>query len=84
MISAYHETDVIFKTIKQKGMTFDSRFLLLILLFFFPLFLGGKRKGEKNSHSRGQKSCLSARSFKNDEANICILYNHGYLLKLYL
>ena len=40
---------------------FRSRFLLFILLFFF-LFLGGKRKGEKNSQSRGQKSCLSARS----------------------
>ena len=39
-----------------------SRFLLFVLLFFFPLFLGGKRK--RNYQSRGQKSCLSARSFK--------------------
>ena len=29
-----------------------SRFLLFILLFFFPLFSGGKRKGEKNNQSR--------------------------------
>ena len=33
-----------------------------ILLFFFPLFLWKKRKGGKNNQSRGQKSCLSARS----------------------
>ena len=33
-----------------------SRFLLIILLFFLPLFLGGKRKGEKNIQSRGFKS----------------------------
>ena len=33
--------------------------------FFFPLFLGEKRKGEKNNQSRGQKSCLSARSIEN-------------------
>ena len=39
------------------------RFLLFILLFFFPLFLGGKRKGEKNNPARQDfKSCLSARS----------------------
>ena len=42
---------------------FWSRFLLFILLSFFPLFLGGKRKGENNKQSHGQKSCLSARSF---------------------
>ena len=36
--------------------------MLIILLFFFSLFLGGKRKGEKNNQNRGQKSCLSARS----------------------
>ena len=41
---------------------FRTRFLLFILLFFFPLFLGGKRKGEENNQSVGQKSCLSARS----------------------
>ena len=44
-------------------MIVDHEFLLFILLFFFPLLLGGKRKGEKNNQSRGQKSCLSARSF---------------------
>ena len=43
-------------------MTFDHDFWLFILLFFFPLFLGGKRKGEKNNQSRCQKSCFSARS----------------------
>ena len=34
------------------------RFLLFILLFFFLLFLGGKRKGEKKTQSRDFKSCL--------------------------
>ena len=42
---------------------FWLRFLLFILLFFSPLFLGGKRKGEQNNQSCGQKSCLSARSY---------------------
>ena len=41
---------------------FRSRFLLFILLFLFPIFLGGKIKGEENNQSRGQMSCLSARS----------------------
>ena len=36
-------------------------FLLFILLFFFPLFSEGKRKGEKNTQSCGQMPCLSAR-----------------------
>jgi hypothetical protein len=32
-----------------------------ILLFFFPLLLGGKRKGEKYNQSHGKKKqCLSA------------------------
>ena len=30
--------------------------------FLLPLFIGGKRKGEENNQSHGQKSCLSARS----------------------
>ena len=41
-----------------------SQFLILILLFFLPSFLGGKRKGEKNNQSRSFKSCFSARSFE--------------------
>ena len=62
--------------IEQKGMTFDhgfsyddpgrhdlkSRFLLFILLFFFPLFLGVNRKWERNNQSRDFKSCLSGSS----------------------
>ena len=40
--------------IEQKGMTF----IMIIAI----LFLGGKRKGEKNNQSRSQQSCLSARS----------------------
>ena len=39
-----------------------SQFLLFILLFVFSLFLGGKRKGEKNNQSRDFPKCLSARS----------------------
>ena len=38
-----------------------SRFLLFILLFFFPFYLEGMRKGEKNGQSRDFMSCLSAR-----------------------
>ena len=45
-------------------MTFDHDFCKFIPLFFFPLFSGGKRKGEKNNQSRGQKSCLTARSYR--------------------
>ena len=47
--------------IEQKGMTLITIFTIIIL-FFFPLFLGGKRKGEKNNKRRCQKSCLSDRS----------------------
>ena len=60
----------IMNRIEQKGMTFDYDFLLFILLFFFPLFLGGKRKGEKNNQSRGLKSCLSARSMKKAQSTL--------------
>ena len=35
-----------------------SRFLLFILLFFVPIFVGGKRKGGKNNQSRDFKSSL--------------------------
>ena len=36
-------------------------------IFFFTLFLGGKKNGENDNQSRGQKSCLSARSkFKHN------------------
>ena len=52
------------KMIEQKGITFDHD---VYLPFSFPsslFFLGGKRKGEKNNQSCGQKSCLSARSIK--------------------
>ena len=40
------------------GMTFDHDFCYS---FFFNLYLGEKRKGEKNNQSRGQMSCLSVR-----------------------
>ena len=48
--------------IEQKGMSFDHNFCYFILHFSSLFFLGGKRKGEKNNQSRGQKSSLSARS----------------------
>ena len=48
--------------IKKVRPDSKSRLLLFILLFFFPLFLRGKRKGEKNNQSRDFKSYLSARS----------------------
>ena len=47
--------------IEQKGMTFDFCYSFSFSSSLF--FLGGKRKGEKNIQSRGQKSCLSVRSF---------------------
>ena len=37
---------------EQKGMTFDHDICYFLLLFFFPLFIGGKRKGEKKSWSK--------------------------------
>ena len=43
---------------KLKGMTFGDEFFYFIFPFIFSLFLGGKRKREKNNQSRGQKSCL--------------------------
>ena len=50
---------LLLRLIEQKSIVFWPR--LFILLFFFPLLLGGNRKGE-NDQSRCQKSCLSARS----------------------
>ena len=44
------------KKIEQKGIVFWPRHWLFILLFFFNLLLGGKRKGEKNNQSREQKT----------------------------
>ena len=41
---------------------FLSQFLLIHSPFHLHSFLGGKRKGEKNNQSRGQKSCLSVLS----------------------
>ena len=40
-----------------------SRFCYSFSFFFSPLFLGEKRKGDKNNQSRNFKWCLSARSF---------------------
>ena len=39
-----------------------SRFLIFILVFIYPLFLGGRRKGEKNNQSREFKSYHSGSS----------------------
>ena len=46
--------------IDKKDMTFDCDFC--IYPFFFPLFLGGKKKGEENNQCLGQKAYLSAQS----------------------
>ena len=56
---------------------FWSWFFLFILIFFIPLFLWGKRKGEKNNQSRGQNSYLSARSFKWLDSTIIVLHFGG-------
>ena len=63
--------------IEQKGMTFNH-FFLFILHFFFPLFLGGKRKGKEDNQSCGQKSCLSARSLWKD-GKLCYMYRIKFL-----
>ena len=42
--------------IEQKGMTYDHDFAI-----YSPI-KGGKREGEGNNQSRGQKPCLSAQS----------------------
>ena len=47
-------------------MTFDHDFCYFILLFYSLFFTGGKKKGEKNNQSRGQKAYLSARSLRLD------------------
>ena len=75
-----------FQRIEQKGMTFDRDFCKILILFIFPLFLEGKRKGENNNQSCCQKSCLSARSVQSVQMFqtnscifltmiVCILYN---------
>ena len=56
----FFATTIVF--IRAERHDLKSRFLLFILPFFFPLFLGGKRKGGTNNQSRDFKSCLSARS----------------------
>jgi hypothetical protein len=56
---------------------FWSRFLLFILFFLFPPFLGGKRKGEENNQSRGQKSCLSARS------KMCVMWTELFAFRYF-
>ena len=48
--------------IEQKGITFDRDFWYSFSSSSSIYFLG-KRKGEKNNESRGQTSCISARSF---------------------
>ena len=45
---------------KAERHDLKSRFLPFILLIFFTLFLGGKRKEENNNQSRDFKLCLSA------------------------
>ena len=52
-----------YKMIEQKGMTFDHYFSIHSP-FLLPSILGRKRKWVNNNQSRGQKSCLSARSYK--------------------
>ena len=64
---------------------FWSRFLVFILLFFVPLFLRGKRKGEKNNQSRGQKPCLSTRSsFWMNQNTVIFSFAKFYLFVHYL
>ena len=56
-----------------------SRFLLFILLFFFPLFLGGKRKGEKNNQSRDFKDhAFLLDPFDIIKNFVIFLYNSTY------
>ena len=59
-----------------------ARFLLFIP-FLLPPFLGGKRKGEKNNESGGQKSCLSARSYFGWGILILTKLNIFLIIQLY-
>ena len=57
-----YDTETQLSTIdRAKRHDLRSRFLLIRSLFL--LFLGGKRKGGKNSQNRDFNSCLSARLF---------------------
>ena len=59
---------------KTEMYDFWLRFLLLYSPFLFPFFLGGKRKREKSSKYRVQKSYLSVPShLKNDKG--CRFYS---------
>ena len=58
--------------IEQKGITFDHEFCYSFS-FSSSLFFRGKRKGENNNRSCGQKSCLSARSLSHLSSVILLL-----------
>ena len=52
---------------------FWSRFLLIHSLFLLSSFIRREEKSGKNNQSRGQKSCLSARSDLN--TRLCIIHS---------
>ena len=62
---SYFLNSNMFLKIEQKGMTFDHDFFYSFSYSSSLFFLGGKRKGEENILSRGQKACLSNRLFLN-------------------
>ena len=79
--------------IEQKGLTFVHDFCYSFTFSSTLFFLGGKRNGEKNNQSRGQKACLSARSFLDSirrkkywySENAKLILNHyqiGYFPKV--
>ena len=62
--NVYYNIYTVSKKYRAERHNLKSRFLLFILLFLFPLFLGGMRIGEKNNRCRDFKSCPSAWSYK--------------------
>jgi hypothetical protein len=72
----------VFLTDRAERYDFGSRFLLFILLFFFPLFLGGKSKGEENNQSRGQmvKSHAFLLDLLNHPINLYLFYDIQYFI----
>ena len=52
---------IVFFVIEQKGMTFDHDFGYSSPPFSSLLKIEGRRKGERISKNRDQRSCLSAR-----------------------
>ena len=67
--------------IEQKGMTFDHDFCYSFSFSSPPSFFVREKIRGKENQSRGQKSCLSARSLLGlEQQNMCGTLNMMYVL----